>query len=108
MAACRPQDSPSTFGHLQFVKGHKAAHMVARHQGTGYSRTHSTSATTSCILNAAEEYSLSTVHIRCQLHPCGSATRSYSHPSPGIRSRLPLSLLPLCPSSFPCLSSLFD
>src|SRR5271155_2293612 len=71
MAACRPQDSSSTFGHLHFVKGHKAAHMAARRQGTGYSRTHSTSATTSCSSNAAEDHALSIIHIRCRLHPCG-------------------------------------
>src|SRR5271155_5441114 len=108
MAACRPQDSSSTFGHLHFVKGHKAAHMAPRRQGTGYSRTHSTSATTSCSSNAAEDHALSIIHTRCGLHPCGSATRSYAHPSPESVLDFHFLLLPLCASSFLYLSSLFD
>jgi hypothetical protein len=109
MAACRPQDSSSTFGHLHSVKGHKAAHMAAQRQGTGYSRTHSTLATTSCSSNAAEDHALSIIHIRCRLHPCRSATKSYAHPSPGNRSRLPLSLPFVCfelPLSFQFVRSL--
>ena len=50
----------------------------ARRQGTGYSWIHSTSATTSCTSCtsiAAEDHALSITHIRCRLHPCGSATK---------------------------------
>ena len=52
----------------------------------GLTQPSATTSCTSCISNAAEGDGLSIIHIRCRLHPWGSATRSYAHLSPGIRS----------------------
>jgi hypothetical protein len=62
----------------------------------------------SCTSNAAEGHALSIIHIRCRLHPCASATRSYAHPSPGILFYFRFLYFLFCASSFLCLSSLFD